>query len=107
MNEQMKRVLEALWLGKVGRPTNSVVIPETEVAHFLIKHAELMAIHQCAYGSDCEACNIEHAMWWEWEISLAGPVRIRLQRVMRECGIPLPPSPWEEVPTNAVPTPLN
>jgi hypothetical protein len=107
MNSEHRKILEELWLGKVGASSGGIAIRDEEVAHFLCKFAEIVSITPCLFGASCEACNLERAIWWDWCNSLAGPVRIRLQRVMRDCGIPLPPGPWEEVPTNAVPTPFN
>src|SRR5688572_8693728 len=91
MKAENRAILTELWWeGLVGHPT-SLVVRDEEVAHFLCRMAEYMHRAPCFYGRDCDACNIDRDLWWDWCNNLAGPVRIRLQRVMRECDIPLPP----------------
>lgn len=91
-----------------GEPTKSgPVVRDDEVAFMLAVTADLMSRSVCLAQPDCEKCNTFHALWWDWCMSLCGPIRIRLQGHLRIAGIPLPPSPWEEVPTNAVPAPLD
>jgi len=93
--------------GVGGEPTLSgPVVRDDEVAFMLAVTADLMDRHQCI-EVNCVKCNAFNALWWDWCMSLSGPIRIRLQGHLRVAGIALPPSPWEEVPTNAVPTALN
>lgn len=79
---------------------------DDEVSFILAVSADLMGRSTCL-DAECVKCNAFNALWWDWCMSLSGPHRIRLQGHLRNAGIPLPPSPWEEVPTDAVPTSLN
>lgn len=107
MNKQ--KALQALWdaLCLDGEPTKGgSVISDIEVAHFLATSASGLMFDTCS-NPLCDVCNAFNKVWWDWMAQLSGPVRVRVQRLMLDHGIEFPPAPWEEVPTNAVPTALN
>lgn len=81
------------------------VITDGEVAAFLVHSAREQSNHWCDTHF-CEVCNAFASMWWDWMSELPGITRIRVQRFMREAGIPFPPSPSEEVGNDAVPASL-
>lgn len=92
--------LQALWraLSLDGEPTKGgSVISDIEVAHFLATSASGMSMETCP-DPLCEVCNAFNAVWWDWMSQLSGPVRIKVQRLMLDHGIPFPPTPWEETP---------
>lgn len=88
--------------GKVGFPTREEV-----VAHCLVRWAENISLFPCPNRDDCHGCNIDFGIWWEWMGSLSRGTRVAVQSVMRKCEIPFPPGPYEELPHDALFTPLN
>jgi hypothetical protein len=81
---------------EVGRPTSKLIITDVEVETFLFWGAKFMQLEACKLAH-CLLCEKAHRLWWEWCNSLHGANRIRLQRVMRHRGVPLPPGPSEIV----------
>lgn len=107
MKSSVQRVLDTAFPPGTF-PTNSGgVYQDQEVGFVLVKLAEYIYDMPCAREPDCEVCNALVKVWWDWCNGLHNITRIRLQRVMRECNIPLPRAPWEEVPTSAIPAAFN
>ena len=93
------------WFHGVGTlPTSGIVMADVELAFFLMESAMGYATMTCD-PHQCEVCNAFATMWWDVCNSLEGPVRIRMQRIMRDNGVPFPPAPAEEV-GSAVPSAL-
>jgi hypothetical protein len=67
-----------------------LVIADHEVEYFLMHMASGMARLTCQ-TVECEVCVASCRFWWDWCNSLHGANRIRMQRRMRELGVPLPP----------------
>lgn len=106
MNKNLVAVLDRAFPPDECPTKSGMVIKDREVAFVLVKIAEFMDDLPCGRDPDCEVCNALRTVWWDWQLSLAGPTRVRLQKVLRICDIPLPRGPWEEVPTDVVPTAL-
>jgi hypothetical protein len=77
---------------EVGRPTSKLVITDWEVETFLYWGAKFFLLEDCGI-KNCRRCDQAHNLWWEWCQSLHGANRVRLQRTMRDNGVPLPPGP--------------
>lgn len=87
-------------------PTSGRVITDGEVAAFLVESATERSGKWCD-PTYCEVCNAFTSLWWDWMNELPGVTRLKVQRVMREAGVPFPPTPSEEVVIHVVPTSLN
>ena len=107
MNKSLQAVLDRAFPPSDFPTNGGLVIRDREIAFVLVKIAEGLDDLQCALEPECDVCNALVSVWWDWCMSLHQVARVRLQRVMRESSIPLPRAPWEEVPTNAVPTSRN
>jgi hypothetical protein len=83
--------------------TGGLVVQDRELAYFLVNSAVGHHSMECNDGK-CLVCNHFSAVWWELCNDLAGPTRIRMQRIMREADIPFPNGPWEVVGTHDLPT---
>lgn len=99
------RKIEDTWANKWGSfPTmggTRCYEQEEHKAVMLIAMADGMR-SGCPEGvEDCEACAAIASVWWEECNALDRRVRVRMQWVMAELGIPLPDL-WEAVLTNAV-----
>jgi len=74
-----------------------VTMSPGETKAILILAADGMAHFECPDAPVCEACNTMRAVWWELCNALSRADRVQLQSAMRDCGIPLPDSPWEVI----------
>jgi hypothetical protein len=102
MNRQTNRLLREYW-HEMGVPVGKEFPTREEVvAHCLVRWAENMYLLPCPNVADCEVCNIDFTIWWDWHNTLSPLTRIAVQKILAWCHVPLPPGPWEEVPTNAV-----
>lgn len=102
MNNKARQMLEEYWTNQGGEVGQQFPTREEVVGHCLVRWAENIALSPCPQWDTCEGCNLDFSIWWDWMNSLSRNTRIAVQNVMLKCDIPLPPGPWEEVPTNAV-----
>lgn len=107
MRQDWRKELTEYWTESGASVGLGFAAREEVVAHCLVRWAENIHLMPCPRAAECEGCNIDFGIWWDWHNSLARENRVAVQRVMRKCGIPLPPGPWEVVTTNAVPASLN
>ncbi len=71
-----------------------LVIKDAEVEVFLYWAAKLRKLTPCPVR-ECDWCENADRFWWDWCNSMHGANRIRLQREMKQNGIPLPPHPGD------------
>lgn len=79
---------------------SAIPIPDADLAALLSGAARSYAQNPCPVdGSDgeCENCNAHRRVWWDACNALERSVCLRLQRWLRENGIPLPDAPWEDL----------
>lgn len=82
--------------GEGSGAVRPLIITDEEVAVFLAGYADMMAMKPCPIPT-CSGCEEAQRYWWDWCNSLSGPVRIRLQRHLREVGVPLPRHPGDDI----------
>lgn len=104
--EQAEQMRKRLFVGVGEAPAGGMVVRDHETAWMLLRWADLMARQQCG-DLTCEACEADWHLWWDLCNGLAGPTRIRMQKLMLETGIPLPAGPVTIMERHAVPTSLN
>lgn len=91
--EQMAEMLQ-----DTAEDRTRITLTVKETTYVLTQLAVLEASNPGCADVECPACNEYRRIFWELSNALPISARVAYQKALRECGVPLPEAPWEEMP---------
>lgn len=85
-------------LADTAEDRTRITLTVKETTYVLVELAILWSMTPGCDLPECAACNESRRLFWDMSNALPISARVAYQKALRETGVPLPESPWEEIP---------